>query len=257
MCDRPPAPGVGSRSMLRAVFFDLYGTLVTISTDEDAPETSAAFERWVAEHLGPAAAAREHARPFLAELRAIRPFPVEHAEPDIAPVVEAHLARLLERRPSQAECRAMAAAFRAASRRALDLIPGAREALAQLRARYRVGLISNAQLLFTRPELETIGLSLTDFDPALISSELGVRKPSRHLFGEALQRAGVTAREALYVGNDPLDDVQGAAGAGLFTCLVDDPRRADDGPLTPDLRLRSVADLPRALLGPDVPEWAR
>ena len=73
----------------------------------------------------------------------------------------------------------------------------------------------------------------------------------------ALQRAGVAPREALHVGNDPLDDVLGAKGAGLFTCLVDAhlPIGSVVGSIAPDLTLRSVAELPRALLGPDAPRW--
>ncbi|HEY3450003.1 MAG TPA: HAD family hydrolase [Myxococcales bacterium] len=243
--------------MLRAVFFDLYGTLVTITTDEADPRTAAAFERWVSEHLGPRAAERERSHPFLADLRAIRPFPVEHAEPDIAPVVAAHLRGLLERQPSAHECEAMAAGFRAASRRELSLIPGVREALLRLKERFRVGLISNAQILFTRPELAEVGLSLELFDPAIVSSELGIKKPSRHIFLEALARAGVAAGEAMHVGNDAFDDVAGASTVGLRTCLVDDPRRKDDGPRPPDLRLRSVAELPDALLGRAAPPWVR
>jgi len=243
--------------MLRAVFFDLYGTLVNITTDEAASETAAAFEQWVAERLGPGAAQRERAHPFLSDLRAISPGPGEHVEPNIAPVVAAHLRALLDREATAAECAQMAAAFRTASRRELSLIPGVREALSDLRGRFRVGLISNAQLLFTRPELEEVGLSLEHFGPALVSSEEGWRKPSRQLFALALARAGVEAWEALHVGNDPFDDVQGAAAAGLRTCLVDDPRRRDDGVLVADLRLRSVADLPGALLGRDAPDWVR
>ncbi|MGC4123160.1 MAG: HAD family hydrolase [Myxococcales bacterium] len=243
--------------MLRAVFFDLYGTLVNITTDEGDPRTAEGFERWVAEHLGPRAAEKERAHPFLRDLRAIRPFPVEHPEPDLAPVVAAHLRELLEREPTAHECAAMAAGFRTASRRELSLIPGAREAIARLKERFRVGLISNAQLLFTRPELAEVGLSLELFDPAIVSSQIGVKKPSRHIFREALTRAGVAANEALHVGNDAFDDVAGASGAGLRTCLVDDPRRKDDGPRPPDLRLRSVAELPDALLGSGAPDWVR
>ncbi len=243
--------------MLRAVFFDLYGTLVNITTDEGDPRTTAAFERWVAERLGSRAAARERQRPFLSDLRAIRPFPTEHAEPDLAPVVAEHLRGLLDREPSPEECEAAATAFRVASRRELAIVPGAREALLRLKERFRVGLISNAQLLFTRPELAEVGLSLELFDPAIVSSQVGVKKPSRHIFRQALARAGVSAAEALHVGNDATDDVGGAAAAGLRTCLVDDPRRLDEGPRPPDLRLRSVAQLPEVLLGPGAPAWVR
>ncbi|MBI5543388.1 MAG: HAD family hydrolase [Deltaproteobacteria bacterium] len=243
--------------MLRAVFFDLYGTLVDITTDEGSPETSSAFERWVESRFGVKAFERERAHPFLSDLRAIRPLPVLHAEPSIAPAVTSHLTTLLEREPSALEIDEMAEAFRSASRRTLCLIPGARETLLALRQRFIVGLISNAQLLFTRPELRQVGLEPALFEPLLISSEIGVRKPSKHIFRAALERAGVMAGEALHVGNDPLDDVDGAWAAGLFTCLVDDRRRRAEPTHVPSLRLPSVASLPEAILGPAAPAWAR
>jgi putative hydrolase of the HAD superfamily len=236
-------------AMLLAVFFDLYGTLVDITTDEAAPETARSFERWMQARFGARALARERGHPFLSDLRAIRPAPVLHAEPDIAPVVAAHLATILEREPSPLEIAEMAEAFRTASRRALALVPGAREAILALRQRFQVGLISNAQLLFTRPELRQVGLPESLFDPMVISSEVGVHKPSRHIFRAALERAGVGADEAMHVGNDPFDDVDGAAAVGLRTCLVEDTRRRGDPTRAPDLRLKSVAELPAMLLG--------
>jgi len=243
--------------MLRHFFFDLVGTLVRIVTDEAAPETSASFERWVAQHLGQTAVDRERAHPFLQDLRAIRPAPVLHAEPDIAPVVLAHLQALMDREPSLAQIAQMAEAFRTASRRELTVVPGAREALAALKKRFGVGLISNAQLLFTRPELQSVGLPQDLFEPLLVSSQFGVRKPSRHIFAAALEQAKVEPHEALYVGNDPCDDVEGAAAAGLHTCLVDDPRLHKEIRVPPDLHLGSVAQLPLALSSDDAPAWVR
>jgi putative hydrolase of the HAD superfamily len=136
-------------------------------------------------------------------------------------VVAAHLRLLLGRAPNQAEVALAAEEFRAASRRELTLFPGVKEALAGLRSRFGVGLVSNAQLLFTRPELEQLGLRGL-FAPLVISSEVGARKPSKHIFRRALEQAGCAPQEALHVGNDPLEDVEGAASAGLHTCLVED-----------------------------------
>ena len=243
--------------MLRHVFFDLYGTLVRIATDESAPETTEAFERWVAQRFGPKVTARERAHPFLADLRALRVSRKPHSEPDLEPVVRAHLEALTLREVSPLEVLEPAEAFRTASRRELSLVPGALEARAALRPRFGVGLVSNAQVLFTRPELSQVGLPLSGFTPAVISSEVGVRKPSPRIFQVALERANVPAAEALFVGNDPWDDVEGAAGAGLHTCLVDDPSLGKEVRLPPELRLRSVADLPSALFGENAPPWVR
>jgi putative hydrolase of the HAD superfamily len=243
--------------MLRHVLFDLYGTLVRIVTDEGAPQTAEAFERWLHDRFGASVAAREREHPFLKDLRAMRTSREPHSEPDLAPVVRSHLERVAQREVSPLEVQETAGAFRACSRRQLQLIPGSVEALASLRRRFGVGLVSNAQVLFTRPELEQLGMPLSGFSPAVISSEIGVRKPARRIFAVALARAGVRADEALFVGNDPWDDVEGAAAAGLHTCLVEDPLLEKEVRVPPELALRSVADLPAALFDENAPPWAR
>ena len=243
--------------MLRHILFDLYGTLVHITTDEHAPQTSAAFERWIEGRFGRSAAERERARPFAWDLRDIQPGPGAHAEPDLAPVVQAHLRKVAGREPSPVEIREAAEAFRAASRRELSRVPGALEALRALRQKFGIGLVSNAQLLFTLPELRQVGLPTELFDPLVISSQAGVRKPSPRIFEQALERARAAPSEVLYVGNDPKDDVDGAAAVGLRTCRVDDPRQQGEGAHRPDLRLRSVAELAAAILGEAAPPWAR
>ena len=239
--------------MLTHVFFDLYGTLLDVRTDERAPETAAAFARWLGERFGSEAAAREQSQPLVADFARILPPARPHGEADIGPVIDAHLAALLDRRPTQAELEATADAFRTCSRRKLALIAGARQALAACAARTGVVLVSNAQWLFTRGELESSGLAGL-LPLRVISSELGVRKPAAAIFEHALALCDARPAETLHVGNDPLDDVEGAAGAGLRTCLVGPA--ADPTPsLRPDLRLGSVAELPERLFGAERPAW--
>jgi len=54
------------------------------------------------------------------------------------------------------------------------------------------------------------------FDAILVSEEEGVRKPDAEIFRRALARCGVDAREALFVGDHPVADVEGAHRAGLL-----------------------------------------
>ena len=58
--------------------------------------------------------------------------------------------------------------------------------------------------------------------PVLVGSvEEGIEKPSPRLFEIALERAGVEASEAIYVGDDYRADVVGARAAGLTPVLLD------------------------------------
>ena len=101
----------------------------------------------------------------------------------------------------------------------LRLYAGAKELLAALRLQGKVILLSNAQSLFTRPELEELGLSAC-FDGIYISSEAGCKKPDPRFFRLALEREGLEAGRCLMIGNDPVCDVAGAAAVGIDSVYI-------------------------------------
>ena len=53
----------------------------------------------------------------------------------------------------------------------------------------------------------------------VISSEVGWRKPARAFFAAVVGAAGVAPGEVLHVGDDPVNDVEGARRAGLKALL--------------------------------------
>ncbi|HTT55316.1 MAG TPA: HAD family hydrolase [Streptosporangiaceae bacterium] len=109
---------------------------------------------------------------------------------------------------------------RAISRRRLGLYPYVREVLDVLRERYPLAIVTDAQSTYARGELHKVGL-LGYFDPVVISGDRGYRKPDQRLFQSALDGMGVAARNALYVGNDMYRDIYGAREAGLATVMFD------------------------------------
>lgn len=58
-------------------------------------------------------------------------------------------------------------------------------------------------------------------DFVLVSEEAGSHKPDRRIFELALARAEVEAPEALFVGDMPENDIEGARGAGIPGVLID------------------------------------
>lgn len=76
------------------------------------------------------------------------------------------------------------------------------------------------------------------FGGIVASAKLGVEKPERRIFDEALRLSGVPAGRAVMVGNDPVSDVRGAFEAGVDTVYV--ARRDREAPeatyVLPDLR---------------------
>jgi putative hydrolase of the HAD superfamily len=102
--------------------------------------------------------------------------------------------------------------------------------LEALRARYRLGLITNGPARTQRPKIAQFRLD-TIMDAILISGELGLAKPEPAIFRLALEALEVAPHEALYVGDSLLYDLPGAHAAGLDFVWVN-PRAE---PLPPDL----------------------
>ncbi|MEM3011015.1 MAG: HAD-IA family hydrolase, partial [Candidatus Bathyarchaeia archaeon] len=53
-----------------------------------------------------------------------------------------------------------------------------------------------------------------------ISAEVGWRKPHPKIFQEALRRLGAKAEETVFVGDNPIDDVQGAKNVGMKAIFI-------------------------------------
>jgi HAD superfamily hydrolase (TIGR01509 family) len=66
------------------------------------------------------------------------------------------------------------------------------------------------------------------FDVVVDSATTGAAKPDPAIFRHALSRLGVAAGRALYVGDDPANDLDGARAAGIDAVLID--RSSDRAP---------------------------
>jgi putative hydrolase of the HAD superfamily len=98
--------------------------------------------------------------------------------------------------------------------------PEAEAALTLARARgLRTACISNSNGTVAAI-LESLGLA-RHLDFVIDSSQVGVEKPDPRIFHLALERAGVAADEAVYVGDLYSVDVVGARAAGLSAILMD------------------------------------
>jgi putative hydrolase of the HAD superfamily len=117
---------------------------------------------------------------------------------------------------------------------AWEVYPEVSDTLAALRERgLRLGVVSNwdPRLPELLDRLDLAGY----FDAVVYSSAVGVEKPDRRIFLEALRRLGVEAGEALHVGDGRLEDVEGAMGAGMRSLHL--LRRSSGGDLADLSRL--------------------
>lgn len=196
----------------QAVFFDLYGTLIDIRTDEwSDPAWDVLRETLLAQGVPFSDTAQLRAR-FDEMAASLMPGSDSYADPDVTPV---YRDLLPAGRDSREQAERLAWTFRKASTLMIRLYPGAADLLRNLHeSGFRVVLVSNAQASYTRPELDMLGLTPL-FDDIVISSEVGVRKPSPRIFEVALQRCNLQPDQALMIGNDAKSDVGGAASVGI------------------------------------------
>jgi HAD superfamily hydrolase (TIGR01549 family) len=102
----------------------------------------------------------------------------------------------------------------------LELRPYAEKFLKKASMTFKLGLISNftyAPVVYV--SLRKLGISHY-FNSIVVSGEVGWRKPHKKIFAEALQRLRVSASEAVYIGDCPMEDVKGSVESGLRTVFV-------------------------------------
>ena len=201
-----------------AYFFDLYGTLVDIHTDESRPRlwkrAAAYYTAHGASYDAPGLRSA-YLRLCDAETKRLETqFPGALVEIDLLRVFQ----RLYTDKgvPLDEGLLADTAwAFRRASTTHLRAYAGAGELLDGLRSAGKtVILLSNAQSCFTRPELAMLELA-EGFDRIFISSEAGFKKPDPRFFRQALDSLGLAPKDCLMIGNDLACDLGGAASVGM------------------------------------------
>ncbi len=113
---------------------------------------------------------------------------------------------------------------------------------------YLLGIIANTITETEIPDyLETDGLT-SYFKTVVLSSKVGIRKPNPEIYWEAARRIGVEPAKCVYVGDNPVRDVEGTrlAGYGMFI-LFFEPATLAKEPSTeevkPDYTIREMKDL--------------
>lgn len=80
------------------------------------------------------------------------------------------------------------------------------------------------------------------FERVFASLEEGPEKPDRELFEIVSRSMGVALTDILHVGDHPVDDLEGARGAGMQALLLDRSRNESEPPF-----INSLLDVPKVL----------
>ncbi len=221
----------------QAVIFDLYGTLVDIETDENDPGLYAVLSQFLTYYdifFKPEKLAARYQEVSAAHL-------LHHLDPygeiDVFQVFEEILAQALGRTPERALVIWVARLFRSLSRHRFGLFDDTLPALEELSRHYRLGMVTDAQWVFSEPEISMLGLNRF-FDTIVLSSRYFVRKPAPQIYRHALKAMWLEPTQALYVGNDPQADVSGPQALGMPVVIIDrwGQHREAPAPVIQDLR---------------------
>jgi putative hydrolase of the HAD superfamily len=129
------------------------------------------------------------------------------------------------------------------SPRQTNLFPGAIEMLEKLhKEKYRMHIITNGFREVQFIKLENSGIRHF-FDMILCSEDIGVTKPHRQIFDEALKRTHCMSNQAVMIGDDWKADIHGALNAGWTAIHFD-----------PESRFKKERDLPRVRSLEELPE---
>ncbi|ASP38520.1 haloacid dehalogenase [Bacterioplanes sanyensis] len=98
--------------------------------------------------------------------------------------------------------------------------PGVSAAIKSLHQQgYRLGLISNGKTPFQERNFQALGLCKY-FDVVIVSEAVELRKPDAAIFRLACERLDVPVSQAIFVGDNPIADIQGAHQAGMKTVYI-------------------------------------
>jgi putative hydrolase of the HAD superfamily len=135
----------------------------------------------------------------------------------------------------------------ATTRRARQrLLPGARELMAELATSYKLALLTNGAPDLQREKIAASGLE-SFFQAIAVSGEHGIGKPKPEIFHRLLAELGVSADEAVMVGNSLERDIAGARNAGIRSIWIRVPGSEEQAEVTPDHTITNLAEIPGIL----------
>ena len=138
------------------------------------------------------------------------------------------------------EAEELANDYRVAYLRACRPVDGAAELLTEVRRRgVRVVAVTNNLVAEQERKLRDTGMRDL-FDGLVISEAAGVSKPDPAIFELALRVAGVSAQEAIMLGDSWTNDVMGAVGVGIAAAWLDRTGAGRPDPAVEVLALTSL-----------------
>ena len=209
--------------MYKNYIFDLYGTLVDIRTNEykrSLWSNMAKIYSMNGAYYKPSELNKAFSKYLDDQVKAI---PKDKYTTTPEPQIEYVFQRLFTEKgvpcTLEAAC-AVGRTFRALSLQHIRLYKGVKELFQEIRSHGgKPYLLSNAQRIFTEPEIRMMGI-YDEFEDVLISSDEGCAKPDIMFYKKILEKHGLDPKESIMIGNDYRTDIRGSYEAGLDSLYI-------------------------------------
>ena len=206
--------------MYKNYIFDLYGTLVDINTNENKKylwEKISDFYGFYGAKYTPSELRDTYKDLCKAEGEKIKD--VEWAEIQLEYVFQ-ELFKMKGINASLELATHVGQMFRIISTKYLKLYDGVIDFLELLKKKNKkIYLLSNAQEIFTIPEMKYLGI-YDYFDGIVISSTENCKKPDPNFYEIVLKRYNLNKEESIMIGNDCITDIKGAYDSGLKSLYI-------------------------------------
>lgn len=240
--------------IIKAILFDINGTLIDINTDESNEEIYRGISH-ILTYQGIFMHRREVRDEYYRIMNLQRKTSKEkYPEFDVVKLFREFINQRLSTQETTSPEKLkwlpvfLAETYRGISRNRLQLYPGVLDVLSALRPHYKLGVISDAQSAWCLPEMRAVGID-GYFDAVIVSGDYGYRKPDSRLFTAALTQLGVGPENVLFVGNDMFRDVYAAKQQRIKTVFFSSNQgsKQPEG-AEPDYIIYQFAEMRQALL---------
>ena len=206
---------------IKGVIFDCYNTLIDIKTDDESIDTYRQVSNWLIYQgvkIDPEELMAEYKKTSKEELESRwEKNPEIKVELVFSKICKQHALWDINESVVGVEA---ARTFRAASLRHFSAFHQSVELLKELEG-YPMGIVSNAQAVFSLSELKYLDLS-KHFQFVILSSEFGHRKPDPRIILEGARKLGLKPEEILSIGDSMEHDIVPSEKLGMKAMLIEE-----------------------------------